>query len=62
MSQPVAAATGRVDLVGGISSFGPKPVQSLTVAGQNLTQQLVSIVGTPNVTRRRARSRGRCPA
>lgn len=63
--QPVGGtmnlATGAIEFTGGISSFGQKPVQNLTVAGQNLTQQLVAKVGTPNVTAAQGTIAGQCP-
>jgi hypothetical protein len=62
MSQPVNAGTGKVELVGGISSFGPKQVQQLTVSGQNVTSQLVAKVGAaPNVTAAQGTIAGQCP-
>jgi len=62
MSQPVNAATGKVELVGGISSFGPKQVQQLTVGGQNVTQQLAAKVGaSPTVTSSQGVIAGQCP-
>jgi hypothetical protein len=58
----VDAATGKVELRGGISSYGPKRVQSLTVNGQDLTQQLQTKVGTePTVTSAEGRIAGECP-
>ncbi len=64
--QPVSAAidraTGRVELQGGISSFGPKQVQRLAVAGQDLTQQLVAkTAAAPVVTSTQGVIVGTCP-
>jgi hypothetical protein len=62
MSQPLDAGTGKVELVGGISAFGPKQVQQLTVSGQNATQQLVAKVGAaPTVTSSQGVIAGQCP-
>ena len=62
MSQPVNATTGKVELVGGISSFGAKQVQQLAVSGQNVTQQLVSKIGAaPTVTSSQGVIAGQCP-
>jgi hypothetical protein len=62
MSQPVNAGSGKAELVGGISSFGPKQVQQLSVSGQNVTQQLVAKVGAaPTVTAAQGTIAGQCP-
>lgn len=62
VSQPVNTTTGKVELVGGINSYGQKPVQNLTVGSQNLTQQLVGKVGAaPNVTAAEGTIAGQCP-
>ena len=65
--QPISAAidpaTGKAELKGGISSFGPKQVQKLTVNGQDVTQQLVAKVGaSPTVTASQGVIAGQCPA
>jgi hypothetical protein len=65
--QPVSAAidpaTGKADIKAGISSFGPKQVQKLTVNGRDLTQQLVAKVGAaPTVTANHGVIAGQCPA
>jgi hypothetical protein len=64
VSAPVNAATGKVELKGGISSFGEKAVQKLTVNGQNVTQQLVAKLGTsaPKVTSSEGTIAGTCPS
>jgi hypothetical protein len=55
-------STYRAELVGGISSFGPKQVQRLAVAGTDLTQQLVAKTGAaPNVTSSQGVIAGTCP-
>ena len=53
---------GMVELRGGISSYGRKTVQKLTVNGEDLTQQLVAKVGAePTVTAAEGRIAGECP-
>jgi hypothetical protein len=64
--QPVSAAvdraTGRVELRGGISSFGPKQVQRLAVAGSDLTPGLVAkTAAAPVVTSAQGVIAGTCP-
>jgi hypothetical protein len=64
--QPVTGTidrvTGRVELRGGISSFGPKQVQRLGVAGQDLTSQLVArTAAAPVVTSAQGVIAGTCP-
>lgn len=55
-------STYRAELVGGISSFGPKQVQRLAVAGTDLTQQLVAkTAAAPNVTSSQGVIAGTCP-
>jgi len=62
VSAPVDAATGKVELQGGISSFGSKAIQKLTVNGQDVTQQLVAKVGAaPTVTASEGVVGGTCP-
>ena len=62
VSAPVDAATGKVELQGGISSFGSKAIQKLTVNGQDVTQQLVGKVGAaPTVTASQGVIAGQCP-
>ena len=54
--------TGTVELQGGISSFGPKQVQRLAVAGRDLTQQLVAkTAAAPVVTATQGVIVGTCP-
>ena len=63
MSQPVNTGTGKAELVGGISSFGPKHVQQLTVNGRDVTQQLVAKVGASStVTSSQGVIAGQCPS
>ena len=63
--QPVAGtigSNGRVELQGGITSYGPKQVQRIGVAGQDLTSQLVAKVGSaPVVTNEQKVIAGTCP-
>ena len=64
--QPISAAidrvTGRAELQGGISSFGPKQIQRLAVAGSDLTQQLVAkTAAAPVVTSTQGVIVGTCP-
>ena len=55
-------STGTVELQGGISSFGPKQVQRLAVAGRDLTQQLVAkTAAAPVVTAAQGVIVGTCP-
>ncbi len=62
MSQQVNSSTGKVELVGGISSFGAKNVQKLEVGGIDLTQQLIGKVGAaPTVTAAQGTIAGQCP-
>ena len=62
ISGAVSATTGKVELQGGISSFGSKAIQKLTVNGQDLTQQLVAKVGAaPTVTAAQGTIAGQCP-
>ncbi len=60
----VNAATGKAELKGGISSFGAKAIQKLTVNGQEVTPQLVAKLGTsePKVTSSEGKIAGTCPA
>jgi hypothetical protein len=58
----IDATTGMVELKGGISSQGAKPVQELTVNGQDVTQQLVDKVGpAPTVKPAEGVISGTCP-
>jgi hypothetical protein len=63
--QPVAGTigqNGRVELRGGISSYGPKQVQGIGVAGVDLTSQLVAKTGAaPVVTSSEGVIAGTCP-
>jgi hypothetical protein len=63
--QPVVGtvgANGRVELRGGIDSYGPKQVQRIGVAGVDLTSQLVAKVGAaPVVTSSEGVIGGTCP-
>ena len=63
--QPVigtVGSNGRVELQGGITSYGPKPVQRIGVAGVDLTSQLVAKVGSaPVVTSEQRVIAGTCP-
>jgi hypothetical protein len=62
VSAPVDSATGKADVKAGISSFGPKTVQTLTVGGRDVTQQLVAKVGAaPTVTAAQGTIAGQCP-
>jgi hypothetical protein len=62
VSAPIDPATGKADIKAGISSFGPKQVQKLTVNGQDVTQQLVAKVGAaPTVTAAQGTIAGQCP-
>jgi hypothetical protein len=55
-------SNGRAELRGGISSYGPKQVQRLGVAGTDLTSQLVAKVGSePVVTQNEGVIAGTCP-
>ena len=55
-------STYRAELTSGISSFGPKPVQKLAVAGSDVTSQLVAKVGAaPVVTNEQRVIAGTCP-
>jgi hypothetical protein len=62
ISAPIDAVTGTVELQGGISSFGPKQVQRLAVAGRDLTSQLVAkTAAAPVVTATQGVIVGTCP-
>jgi hypothetical protein len=51
-----------VELLGGISSYGPKQVQRMGVAGVDLTSQLVAKAGAaPVVTASQGLIAGTCP-
>jgi hypothetical protein len=62
---PVTApldAEGRVRVDAGISSFGPKPIQSASVNGVDVTSQLVGKIGASvNVTSQQGTVAGTCP-
>jgi hypothetical protein len=64
-AQPVVGTIGsnrRVELRGGISSYGPKQVQRMGVAGVDLTSQLVAKAGAaPVVTASQGLIAGTCP-
>jgi hypothetical protein len=64
-AQPVAGtigSNGRVELQGGISSYGAKQVQQMGVAGTNLTSQLVAkTAAAPVVTATPGLIVGTCP-
>jgi hypothetical protein len=63
--QPVVGtigSNGRVELRGGISSYGPKQVQRIGVAGVDVTSQLVAQTGAaPVVTSEEKVIAGTCP-
>ena len=62
VSAPIDPVTGTVELQGGLSSFGPKQVQRLAVAGRDLTQQLVAkTAAAPVVTATPGVIVGTCP-
>lgn len=62
ISGAVSATTGKVELQGGISTFGSKAIQKLTVNGQDVTQQLIAKVGAaPTVTAAQGTIAGQCP-
>lgn len=62
VSAPIDRATGKVELQGGIGSFGPKPIQRLAVGGSDLTQQLVAkTAAAPVVTSAEGVISGQCP-
>jgi hypothetical protein len=62
VSAAIDPATGKADVKAGISSFGPKQIQRLTVNGRDVTQQLVAKVGAaPTVTSSQGVVAGRCP-
>jgi hypothetical protein len=55
-------STYRAELVGGITSFGPKQVQKLAVAGRDITSQLVAkTAAAPVVTSEQRVIAGTCP-
>jgi hypothetical protein len=62
VSGAIDGATGRVELLGGITSYGGKQVQKLTVGGQDVTPQLVAKTGSSvNVTAAQGTAAGQCP-
>ena len=64
-AQPVVGAigsNGRIELQGGIVSYGPKQVQRMGVAGEDLTSQLVAkTAAAPVVTATPGLIAGTCP-
>jgi hypothetical protein len=55
-------AAGTVELRGGITSYGSKPVQSVGVAGTDVTQRIVQLAGPAvNVTATQGVVAGTCP-
>ncbi len=59
---PIDRVTGLVELKAGISSYGPKQVQRLAVAGTDLTRELVAkTAAAPNVTSSQGVIAGTCP-